>query len=210
MDPDTKIMNAVTYRGMIGDDEKSIPVLLARSQHWGIHFSKYEQRGEAMPVAVVYGWDPSMGFTAGLPLSIGEYEAMGAIRQKPVPLCRCETSDLEVPASAEIVVEGTIPTNPDTYDMEGPFGVLDPSALDRAGSGDMGGRRLRPLCCSAPVSETFSPDRRGGAAGAARGAQYDAADCFRNGVRTQSRAARLAGYAFSRSFRDSATGDHSA
>ena len=55
MDPDTKIMNVGTYRGMIGDDEKSIPVLLSRAQHWGIHFSKYEKRGQEMPVAIVYG-----------------------------------------------------------------------------------------------------------------------------------------------------------
>ena len=55
MDPDTKIMNVGTYRGMIGDDEKSIPVLLSRAQHWGIHFSKYEKRGQEMLVAIVYG-----------------------------------------------------------------------------------------------------------------------------------------------------------
>ena len=40
-DPDTGIMNVGVYRGMIGDTEKSIPVLLVRNQHWGIHFSKY-------------------------------------------------------------------------------------------------------------------------------------------------------------------------
>ena len=51
MDPESKIMNAGVYRGMIGDDEKSISVLLSRSQHWGIHYSKYEQRGEEMPHA---------------------------------------------------------------------------------------------------------------------------------------------------------------
>jgi 3-octaprenyl-4-hydroxybenzoate carboxy-lyase Rift-related domain/3-octaprenyl-4-hydroxybenzoate carboxy-lyase N-terminal domain len=58
MDPDTKLMNIGVYRGMIGQDEKSIAVLLVRSQHWGAHFSKYEQRREEMPVAVFYGCDP--------------------------------------------------------------------------------------------------------------------------------------------------------
>ena len=76
-----------------------------------------------MPVAVIYGWDPALLFVAGTPLpSQNEYDVMGAIRQEPVPLVTCETSDLEVPASAEIVVEGSISPDPNTYEMEGPFG----------------------------------------------------------------------------------------
>ena len=47
---------------------------------------------------------------------------MGAIRGKPVELVKCETSDLLVPASAEIVVEGYIDPDPSTFEMEGPFG----------------------------------------------------------------------------------------
>jgi len=121
-DPDDGKYNVGLYRGMILSRDK-IGVLLVPAQGWGNHYTKYQQMGKPMPVAVVYGWDPSMAFTAGLPLAtIGEYEAMGAIRQEPVPLCRCETSDLEVPASAEIVVEGTISTDPSTYELEGPFG----------------------------------------------------------------------------------------
>lgn len=120
-DPDNGKYNVGLYRGMIISRDK-IGVFLVPAQGWGAHYAKYQQMGKPMPVAVVYGWDPSMGFTAGLPLSIGEYEAMGAIRQEPVPLCQCETSELEVPASAEIVVEGTISTDLSTYELEGPFG----------------------------------------------------------------------------------------
>ncbi len=121
-DPDDGKYNVGQYRGMIVGKDR-ISVFLVPAQGWGAHFSKYQRMGKPMPVALVYGWDPSMGFAAGLPLSnIGEYEAMGAIMQEPVPLCRCETSELEVPASAEIVVEGTISTDPSTYEMEGPFG----------------------------------------------------------------------------------------
>ena len=125
MDPDTKIMNLGIYRGMIGDDEKSIPVLLARSQHWGIHFSKYEERGEEMPVAVVYGWDPTFMIYSGTAVvhpDCSEYELLGGLRGEPVELVKCETSDLYVPAAAEIVVEGRISPDPKTYQMEGPFG----------------------------------------------------------------------------------------
>lgn len=125
MDPDTKIINVGLYRGMIGDDEKSIPVLLARSQHWGVHFSKYEQRGEEMPIAVVYGCDPVLVMCASAPIGhpgYSEYEVAGGLRGAPVELVKCETSDLYVPASAEIVIEGWISPDPNTFQMEGPFG----------------------------------------------------------------------------------------
>jgi len=121
-DPDDGIYNVGQYRGMITGKDK-ISVFLIPAQGWGAHFSKYQRMGQPMPVALVFGWDPSMGFAAALPLSnINEYQAMGAIMQEPVPLCKCETSDLEVPASAEIVVEGTISPDPSTFEMEGPFG----------------------------------------------------------------------------------------
>ncbi len=88
MDPDTKVMNIGMYRGMIGDNEKSIPVLLSRSRHWGRNFTKYERLGEEMPVAVVYGWDPVLLMCAATPLvhsDYSEYEVMGD-PQTPVTL----------------------------------------------------------------------------------------------------------------------------
>ncbi|MFQ5827156.1 MAG: UbiD family decarboxylase [Dehalococcoidia bacterium] len=122
-DPDTDEVNVGLYRGMIAGKNK-ITAYLIPQQHWGQHYLKYQQRGEAMPVAVVYGWHPALLFVAGTPLSHppSEYETMGAIRQEPVELVKCETSDLEVPAAAEIVVEGTISPDPASYEMEGPFG----------------------------------------------------------------------------------------
>ena len=47
---------------------------------------------------------------------------MGAIRGAPVELVKCETNDLMVPASAEFVIEGFIDSDPETFEMEGPFG----------------------------------------------------------------------------------------
>lgn len=136
MDPEDGKHNVGMYRGMMITKNK-IGVLLIPAKGWGVHYDKYRQMGKAMPVAVVYGWDPAMALAAALPLSsISEYEAMGAIRQEPVPLCRCETSDLKVPSSAEIVVEGTISTDPATYEMEGPYGEV---------FGFYGERRERPV-----------------------------------------------------------------
>ena len=63
-----------------------------------------------MPIAVAIGWEPSIGFCAGSPVPKGicEYDVMGAIRGEPVDLVKCETNDLYVPASAEIVIEGML------------------------------------------------------------------------------------------------------
>lgn len=122
MDPETGEHNVGMYRGMILTKSK-IGVFLVPAQGWGTHFTKYQSMGEPMPVAIAYGWDPCFDFIAGTPLtSIGEYQAMGAIRGEPVPLVRCETSDIKVPASAEIVIEGTISADPNNYEIEGPFG----------------------------------------------------------------------------------------
>jgi len=122
MDPDTGEHNVGMYRGMVSNKNK-IGVLLIPAQGWGGHYAKYQRMGKPMPVAMVYGGDPSLGFMAATPItSITEYEAMGAIRQEAVPLVKCETSDIRVPASAEIVIEGTISPDPADYEMEGPFG----------------------------------------------------------------------------------------
>lgn len=122
-DPDDGSVNVGVYRGMISGRDK-IPMLLVPSQHWGLHWAKHVERKKPMQVACVYGWHPVMDFLAGSPIpkGVSEYDVMGAYLGAPVPLVRCRTVDLEVPASAEIVVEGFISPDPDTYEMEGPFG----------------------------------------------------------------------------------------
>ncbi len=122
-DPDSQWLNIGIYRGMIAGRDK-IGTGIAAAQHGGSMFVKYRERGESMPVALIYGGDPSMFFTAcaGVPSQVSEYEIMGAIRNKPVELVKCETSDLMVPADAEIVIEGTISPDPKDFVLEGPFG----------------------------------------------------------------------------------------
>jgi len=123
-EPDNGEHNAGLYRGMISARNK-IGVLLVPSQHWGLHFDKYQERGTPMPVAIVYGWDESLVCTAASPdphPGASEYDVAGGLRQQPVELVKCETSDIYIPASAEIVVEGTISPDPATFEMEGPFG----------------------------------------------------------------------------------------
>jgi UbiD family decarboxylase len=121
-DPDSEVHNIGIYRGMVLD-KNNIGVLLWRAQGWGMHYAKHMERGDAMPVAFVLGWEPSFGFTGGAPMprAISEYDVMGSIRGEPVELVDCETVPLKVPASAEIVIEGWVSTDPATFREEGPY-----------------------------------------------------------------------------------------
>jgi 4-hydroxy-3-polyprenylbenzoate decarboxylase len=75
-----------------------------------------------MEVAVAIGTDPALTFSAIVPAppDVEEYLIAGFLRQKPVELVKCETVDLEVPASAEIILEGHV--HLDELRTEGPFG----------------------------------------------------------------------------------------
>jgi UbiD family decarboxylase len=119
-DLDTGVLNGGTYRGMI-TGKNTVGVLLAMTQGWGKHFSKYKNRGQEMPVAVVIGWDQTLFLAASTPVNYPEYEMAGSLRGAPVELVRCELSDLMVPASAEIVLEGFVSPDPSTFTLEGPF-----------------------------------------------------------------------------------------
>jgi 4-hydroxy-3-polyprenylbenzoate decarboxylase len=75
-----------------------------------------------MEVAVAIGTEPALTFSAIVPAppDVEEFIIAGFLRQKPVELVRCETVDLEVPAHAEIILEGYV--NLDELRTEGPFG----------------------------------------------------------------------------------------
>jgi 4-hydroxy-3-polyprenylbenzoate decarboxylase len=79
-------------------------------------------RGERMEVAVAIGTDPATTFSAIVPAppEVEEYLIAGFLRQKAVELVKCETVDLEVPAHAEIVLEGFVTLG--ELRTEGPFG----------------------------------------------------------------------------------------
>ena len=116
-------MNVGIYRGMVAGTNR-IPILMWRAQHIGHHVTAWQSGGnKEMPIAVAIGWEPSLGFVGGSPVPKGmcEYDVMGAIRGAPVELVKCETVDLYVPATAEIVIEGYLGLDPETYMMEGPY-----------------------------------------------------------------------------------------
>ena len=92
------------------------------SQHAAVHYRKYEEAGRSMPAAVAIGVDPTilMSAVAKVPYGVDELAVAGALRGAPVELVKCRTVDLEVPATAEIVLEGEI--RPGYRETEGPFG----------------------------------------------------------------------------------------
>jgi 4-hydroxy-3-polyprenylbenzoate decarboxylase len=95
------------------------------AMHWQIHkdaAADWRGMGERMDVAIALGVDPITAYTASAPLPkhIDELMLAGFLRGRPVELVRCRTVDLEVPARAEIVIEGYIRKG--ELAPEGPFG----------------------------------------------------------------------------------------
>jgi len=121
-DPDSDWVNWGMYRLMI-HDERSMGGIIIPSQNIGkMFYEMYESRNKPMEFAVAIGGDPIIpiaGCTM-LPAYANEVELAGALREEPVELVKCETVDLYVPASSEIVIEGEI--LPHERKEEGPFG----------------------------------------------------------------------------------------
>jgi 4-hydroxy-3-polyprenylbenzoate decarboxylase len=86
------------------------------------HFLANRKRGEKCPVAVVVGSTPNLmaAASANVPQDMDEYAAAGGLVGEPMELVRCKTIDLEVPASAELVIEGWF--DPDVMEVRAPFG----------------------------------------------------------------------------------------
>ena len=120
-DPETGVRNVGIYRMQVKGRNKT-GFLIGKHQDASWHLGKNEARNQPTPVAVVVGSDPSIGFVAASKMSetLDEFSIAGALRGEPVDLVPCETVPLEVPATAEIVLEGEIPAK--VREPEGPFG----------------------------------------------------------------------------------------
>ncbi|MDJ1433277.1 UbiD family decarboxylase [Halostagnicola sp. A-GB9-2] len=121
-DPDSSWVDWSTHRSMIHDGENASVLLLAGEQTPNLYYYKYERRNEPMPVAIAVGVEPAVQYTSvmWIPTGRSEAEFAGGLKQDPVELVPCETNDLMVPATAELVIEGEIV--PNERRDEGPFG----------------------------------------------------------------------------------------
>jgi 4-hydroxy-3-polyprenylbenzoate decarboxylase len=120
-DPQTGIHNIGMYRVQVFDGRTA-------GMHWHIHkdgathYRDAEIEGRRLPVAIALGADPAIIYsaTAPLPPIVGELMFAGFLRRQSVEVVRCRTIDLEVPAQAEIILEGYV--DPMERRVEGPFG----------------------------------------------------------------------------------------
>ncbi|MCB8953311.1 MAG: menaquinone biosynthesis decarboxylase [Ardenticatenales bacterium] len=121
-DPVTNQRNVGMYRVQVYDEKTA-------AMHWQRHKSGAEHEHlarelnkPAIPAAIVLGGDPAQMWCASAPLppGIDEYLLAGWLRGKPVPFVDCVSQPLEVPANAEIVIEGYV--DPNDQRTEGPFG----------------------------------------------------------------------------------------
>src|SRR5258707_13912702 len=120
--PDTGKRNCGMYRMQVYDEKTT-------GMHWQTHKQGAEHHRrlvkegkKRMDIAVAIGSDPATMYSAILPLppDLDEMMIAGFLRSKPVEMVKCETSDLEVPANSEIVLEGYVELG--ELRREGPFG----------------------------------------------------------------------------------------
>lgn len=121
--PDTGKRNCGCYRMQVYDARTT-------GMHWQTHkqgaehYRRLRTAGttKRMEVAVAIGADPATMYSAILPLppDLDEMMIAGFLRGKPVEMVKCETVDIEVPAQAEIVLEGYVELG--ELRREGPFG----------------------------------------------------------------------------------------
>jgi len=123
-DPDSGVQNMGTYRAALKATDRLVVRMVARVGGAGgwVHWLKYRERKELMPMAIVIGASPIVFFTGPqkLAVDLDEIAVAGALAGEPIRMVKCVSVDLKVPADSEIVIEGLI--DPSTLEPEAPFG----------------------------------------------------------------------------------------
>ncbi|GIM45407.1 hypothetical protein DNHGIG_09560 [Collibacillus ludicampi] len=119
-DPVTRKQNVSIHRLQVSGKDKLGALLLPR--HTFHLYKQAEEEGRPLECAIVIGVDPVtlLASQASTPFGVDELEIASALRGEPLEVVRCETVDIDVPAYAEIVLEGKI--LPHVREPEGPFG----------------------------------------------------------------------------------------
>jgi 2,5-furandicarboxylate decarboxylase 1 len=122
-DPESGRLNAGIFRHQI-QGPKQVGFMTNPAHHTSYILRANRELKRPMEVALVIGHHPAMLMAAvsKLPGIGGEMDVMGGLLDEPVEMVKCKTIDLEVPARAEIVIEGIVDTDPEKVQNEGPFG----------------------------------------------------------------------------------------
>ena len=120
-DPDTGYLNIGTYR-MMQQGKAEVGLYLSPGKDARLHITRAWQQNKPLEVAAAWGIDPLFMLVGSqtFPKNVSEYEFAGGIKGAPIPVVRGKTTDLLIPANAELVIEGVI--QPNSVRMEGPFG----------------------------------------------------------------------------------------
>ena len=121
-DPKTGIRNMSVHRQMVLNERETGFIMVPRQAKR--IYDMYAAEGRGMPVAMVYGAHPAIFYGSGFTTSYGkdELEIAGSLLGEGVRMVKCKTVDLEVPAEAELVLEGEVLF--DRMVPEGPFGEI--------------------------------------------------------------------------------------
>jgi 4-hydroxy-3-polyprenylbenzoate decarboxylase len=113
------------YRAMI-HDEKTTGIMCCATQDIGIHIARARSAGmKTIPVAIAVGLDPVINMVACTKMESfmdDEFALAGALRGEAVEMVKCKTINLDVPAHAELVLEGELDLDPAHAKPEGSFG----------------------------------------------------------------------------------------
>lgn len=120
-DPDSGYLNIGTYRMMV-QGKSQVGLYLSPGKDARLHITRAWQQGKPIHVAAAWGIDPLFMLVGSqtFPKNVSEYEYAGGIKGQPIPVVRGKTTDLLLPANAELVIEGII--RPNSVKAEGPFG----------------------------------------------------------------------------------------
>ena len=130
-DPETGIRNLSYARLQMKGSNRFGVSFHSRGHHWD-YLMRYERQGRNMPMAVAIGAHPSLLIAASTRggIDLDEFDVAGALFGQPVEVVHARTIDVEVPASAEIVLEGEVLAN--VHEPEGPFGEYTGYSTDRS------------------------------------------------------------------------------
>jgi len=119
--PDGKWTNWSINRSAV-HDKKTMKGFWLPTQHNGMIFEVWKEKGEDMPFAIAFGVPPVCLYQGAsrIPDWVDEYDAASKLLNGPIEMVKCETNDLLVPATSEIVIEGTVSLT-EVLD-EGPYG----------------------------------------------------------------------------------------